>query len=200
MEQRSEEWFAARLGIPTASRYKDLLAKTKSGYSTSRQNYVAQLVCERLTGKREESYQNAAMQWGTEQEPFARMALEARGIMVEEVGFVRHPTIDTGCSPDGLIDADGMVEIKCPITATHIDTLLNGFPSGHVAQVQGQMWVCDRQWCDFVSYDPRLPKGMDFFVDRIDRDQAYIDTLETEVCKFLNEINDTIATLQEKAK
>ena len=122
MEQRTEDWYKARLGKVTASRVADILAKTKSGYSASRDNYMAQLICERLTNTQVESFTNAAMQWGTEQEPFARAAYEvAKGVLVEEEGFVPHPVITmAGASPDGLIGDDGLVEIKCPNTATHM--------------------------------------------------------------------------------
>ena len=135
MEQRSEEWFAARLGKVTASRVADIIAKTKSGYSTSRANYMAELVCERLTGLQGDSYQNAAMVWGINTEPFARQAYESRlADLVEEVGFIPHPTIENaGASPDGFVGEDGLVEIKCPNTATHIDTLLSdAAPSKYV--------------------------------------------------------------------
>ena len=196
--QGTPEWFAARCGKATASRYKDILAKTKTGPSASRKNYIAQLVCERLTGAVAESYSNAAMQWGTEQEPFARMALEQDGIFVQEVGFLSHDILEAGASPDGLIDADGMVEIKCPNTATHIETLLDGMPSGHVAQIQGQLWIAKRQYCIFVSFDPRMPMGMELSKQRVERDDAYIKTLESEVSLALAEVSSTVGKLKEK--
>ena len=129
IDQRTPEWFAVRCGKVTASRVADLMARIKTGYAASRDNYMAQLVCERITGKPAESYSNAAMQWGTEQEPFARAAYEAHtGVIVEETGFHSHPTIEAaGASPDGLVGEDGLVEIKCPNTATHIETLLDEF-------------------------------------------------------------------------
>lgn len=197
--QRTEQWFADRLGKVTASRVADLMAKTKSGYSASRANYMAQLICERLTGTQGESYQNAAMAWGTEQEPAARGAYEARtGLLVQETGFVPHPTIPwAGASPDGLVGDDGLVEIKCPNTATHIDTLLGG--SGVLKyrdQMMMQMACTGRQWCDFVSYDPRMPANMQLFVVRVLRDERAITEMEGEICKFLTELEDKLSKLE----
>jgi len=200
MEQRTEEWYAARLGKVTASRVSDVVAKTKSGYSTSRANYMAELVCERLTGKQGDFFQNAAMAWGTEKEPLARGAYEERnGILVEEVGFVSHPTIlMAGASPDGLVGDDGLVEIKCPNTATHIDTLLDKeAPSKYVNQMQWQMACTGRAWCDFVSYDPRMPENMQFFATRVMRDNFLIIELEREVEKFLFDLDQKIIKLKE---
>ena len=197
MEQRTEEWFAARLGKVTASRVADVIAKTKSGYSASRDNYMAQLICERLTNTQGESFTNAAMQWGTETEPLARSAYEAHAEMVEEVGFVQHPKIEqAGASPDGLVGLFGMLEIKCPNTATHIDTLLSQIvPTKYITQMQWQMRCCERQWCDFVSFDPRLPQDLQLFVKRIDFDAAYVATLEEEVNLFLKELDDKVTKL-----
>jgi putative phage-type endonuclease len=199
MEQRSEEWFAARLGKVTASRVADIIAKTKSGYSTSRANYMAELVCERLTGRQGDSYQNAAMVWGTETEPMARNAYQSMtGNLVNEIGFVPHASIDSsGASPDGLIDDDGLIEIKCPNTATHIDTLLGqSVPAKYITQMQWQMACTGRKWCDFVSYDPRMPEQMQLFIRRIDRDNELVKALEDEVTKFLAELNEKLATLE----
>jgi len=201
MEQRTAEWYADRLGKVTASRVADVIAKTKSGYSTSRANYMAELICERLTGVRGDFYQNAAMLWGTETEPQARAAYEmASGGLVEEVGFVPHSSIfDGGASPDGLVGADGMVEIKCPFTATHIDTLLTEtVPGKYLAQMQWQMACTGRKWCDFVSYDPRLPEGMALFIKRVPRDDKMIDELEKEVFSFLTEMDEKLEKLEEK--
>ena len=192
IEQRTESWFAIRCGKVTASRVADLMAKTKSGYSTSRKNYMAQLVCERITGKPAESYSNAAMQWGTEQEPFARAAYEAHtGVIVEETGFHSHPAIEAaGASPDGLIGEDGLVEIKCPNTATHIDTLLDEFiPIKYFCQMQMQMVCTGRKWCDFVSFDPRMPEGAQLFVQRLHRDENFVKKMEEEISKFLVELD-----------
>ena len=190
MEQRTDDWFAARIGKVTASRVADVVAKTKSGYSASRDNYMAQLVCERLTGKPAESYSNAAMQWGTETEPLARAAYETKmDVLVDEIGFIDHPTIvNSGASPDGLVGDDGLIEIKCPNTATHIDTLLTQtVPKKYADQIFWQMACTGRQWCDFVSYDPRLPADLQLFIKRIPRDDQYIQHLEAEVIEFLTE-------------
>lgn len=203
MEQRSAEWFAARLGKVTASRVADIVAKTKSGYSTSRANYMAELVCERLTGMQGESFSSAAMVWGTNTEPMARSAYESRmAELVEETGFVLHPTISmAGASPDGLIGDDGLVEIKCPNTATHIDTLLSdGAPSKYMTQMQWQMACTGRKWCDFVSFDPRMPEEMQMFVIRVERNDDLITELEREVEKFLSELEDKITQLNKAYK
>lgn len=201
MEQRTDDWFAARLGKVTASRVGDIMSRTKSGYGASRANYMAELVCERLTGARGESYQNAAMLWGTEQEPAARAAYEAlTGALVVETGFVPHSSITmSGASPDGLVDPEGLVEIKCPNTATHLDTLIfEAVPSKYFHQIQWQMACTGRQWCDFVSYDPRLPENMQLFVKRVMRDDAMINMLETEVRLFLDELEEKVFTLKAK--
>jgi putative phage-type endonuclease len=198
VEQRSPEWFASRLGKVTASRVADVIAKTKSGYSASRDNYMAQLICERLTGQQGESFTNAAMTWGTETEPLARSAFEAHAdVMVEEVGFVPHPRIrDSGASPDGLVGAEGMLEIKCPNTATHIDTLLTQtVPGKYITQMQWQMRCCERQWCEFVSFDPRLPQDLQLFVKRVEFNQTYVAMLEEEVINFLEELEIKVAKL-----
>ena len=197
MEQRTEEWFAARCGKVTASRVADIIAKTKTGASASRENYLAQLVCERMTGKPAESYSNSAMQWGTDTEPFARAAYEARmDLLVTEVGFINHPWITmSGASPDGLAN-EGMVEIKCPNTATHIETLLSqAVPGKYNTQMQFQMACTGRQWCDFVSFDNRLPQELQLFVKRVPRDNVFIRLIEGEIVQFLAELDDKINKL-----
>jgi putative phage-type endonuclease len=199
MEQRSDEWFAARLGKVTASRVADVVAKTKSGYSASRANYMAQLVVERMTNKVAESYSNSAMEWGTEQEPLARAAYEAHSsVLVDEVGMIDHPSVEmSGASPDGLVGADGLVEIKCPTTATHIDTLMGEeAPKKYYDQMQWQMACIGRKWCDFVSYDPRMPEGLQLFVKRVERNDEYIAMLEGEVATFLKEVSDKVEKLK----
>lgn len=199
MEQRENPaWWAARLGKVTASRVADVVAKTKSGYSASRQNYMADLIVERLTGQKASNFSNAAMDWGVEQEPHARAAYSARtGELVEEVGFIDHPTIAmSGASPDGLV-GDGCVEYKCPQTATHLEYLLAGKPpEKYVIQMQWQMACTNRAFCEFVSYDPRLPKHLQMLVVRVSRDDKRIAELETEVCKFLAELDDKLQQLE----
>jgi putative phage-type endonuclease len=198
--QGTDEWFAARLGKVTASRVADVIAKTKTGYSASRDNYMAQLVCERLTGQKGESFTNSAMQWGTETEPQARAAYSAaRFEIVEEVGFVNHPTIEAaGASPDGLVGALGLIEIKCPNTATHIDTLLSQtVPSKYNTQMQWQMICTGRHFCDFVSYDPRLPAELQMFIKRVEYDPVYGAMLEKEVIGFLKELDTKIEQLNQ---
>lgn len=198
MDQRSEEWFAARLGRVTASRVADVVARTKTGYGASRANYLAELVAERLTGVKAEGFTNAAIQWGTDQEPDARLAYEFRtDAAIEEVGFVPHPTIDmSGASPDALVGEDGLAEIKCPNTSTHIETLLTGvIPSRYETQMLWQMACTGRAWCDFASFDPRLPEEMRLFVKRFPRDDARIAELEDEVRTFLFELDTTVRRL-----
>lgn len=196
--QGTPEWFAARLGCVTASRVADVVAKTKSGPAASRANYAAQLIAERLTGAAPEGFTNAAMQWGTAMEPDARAAYEFRyDKEVVEVGFVEHPTIEmSGASPDGLVGDNGLVEIKCPNTATHIDTLLGqAVPGKYIIQVQWQMACTGRAWCDFVSFDPRMPESMSLFVYRVKRDDTHIATLESDVRVFLAEVDQRVADL-----
>jgi len=199
--QRSPEWHAIRLGKVTASRIADVCARTKTGWGASRKNYLAELVAERLTGVKVEGFTNAAMQWGTEIEPEARVAYEFyRDASVSQVGFVPHPTIgDTGASPDGLVEQDGLVELKCPNTATHIETLLGGsIPEKYVLQMQWQMACTGRLWCDFASYDPRLPESMRLHVDRVHRQDGAIDAIEKDVTSFLNELRSIVDELRTK--
>lgn len=200
IEQGSPEWHAQRLGKLTASRLADALAKTKSGWGASRANYMAQLVAERLTGAPQETYQNEAMRWGTETEPHALAAYEYyhTDATVDAVGFVDHPVIEmTGASPDGLVGTDGLVEIKCPSTATHIETLLGrGAPQKYVLQMQWQMACTGRRWCDFVSFDPRMPENMRLFITRVKRDDVLIASLENDVVDFLGELDRKVDDLR----
>lgn len=199
--QGSPEWFAIRCGKVTASRVSDVLAKTKTGWGAGRANYAAELIAERLTGSTAPSFTNAAMQWGTDTEPKARDSYaERHAVTVEEIGFVDHPEIAmTGASPDGLVGSSGLIEIKCPNTATHLDTLLSEtVPGKYVTQMQWQMACTGRDWCDFVSFDPRLPDGMAMFVKRVPRDASMILELETEVSAFIREIDEKVARLAER--
>lgn len=197
--QGSPEWKALRCGKVTASRVADVVAKTQKGtYGATRANYLAQLIAERLTGTPAETYTNAAMQHGTETEPEARAAYEFyQGATVEQVAFAPHPKIDqAGASPDGLVGDDGLVEIKCPNTATHLETLLGqAVPAKYIDQMQFQMACTGRKWCDFVSYDPRMPEHMRLFVRRVERDDTRINHLETEIAGFLLEMAVKLAEL-----
>lgn len=199
MEQRTDEWFAARIGKVTASRVADLMAKTKSGPSASRANYMADLIVERLTGQKAEGFTSAAMQWGTDTEPQARAAYEFHtDANVVEDGFCLHPHIpDFGASPDGLIGDVGLLEIKCPNTAAHLEVLLSGtVPAKYVTQMQAQMACTGRAWCDFVSFDPRMPVEMQMFVKRVARDDAFIAEMEGEVSAFLAELTQKMDALR----
>lgn len=193
-EQRSDEWYKARLGRATASRFGDVLARTRSGYSAQRKNYKAELVVEILTGSHADFYSSAAMQWGTDTEPVARLNyMLATGNQVEETGFWVDDEIGAGASPDGFVGEDGLVEIKCPNTATHLETLeRKEVPYQYKAQVQGQMWVTGRKWCDFVSYDPRLPENAQMIIIHVERDEDYIKNLAEEVEQFMMEVVEQV--------
>lgn len=200
IEQGTIEWFAMRLGKVTASKVSDVMSKGKGkAESAGVRNYRAQLVCERLTGNREETYANCAMQRGTELEPMARECYEfIKGVDVYQIAFVNHPLIEYGgASPDGLVGDDGLIEIKCPNTATHIDYLLTGEPPAtYIDQMNWQMACTGRQWVDFVSYDPRLPEELQLFVVRHHRDETVIKEMESTVIDFLESVTNMIETLK----
>lgn len=201
MEQGSAEWFAARCGKVTASRVGDIIARTKSGYAASRANYMAELLCERLTGQKTQTFQSPAMAWGTANEPIARDEFSRRtGQEVLEVGFVPHATIENaGASPDGLIQHDGLIEIKCPQTATHLELLSGGnIPSRYMFQMYWQMACTGRDWCMFVCFDPRMPEGMQMYMEEVPRDEKIIAELEDEVIKFLDELDNKVAKITAK--
>jgi len=197
MEQGSEAWIKARLGKVTASRVSDVMAKLKTGgYGASRDDYMAQLICERLTGEVAESFTNASMAWGTETEPMARAHYEmVNSVLVDQVGFIAHPDIEkAGASPDGIV-GNGIIEIKCPNTSTHIDTLLNKkVPAKYIKQIQFQLRCTGKEWCDFVSFDPRL-KGLEMFTKRVERDEKLISEMDTEVVKFLSDLDEKLNLL-----
>ena len=208
IEQRTDEWFQQRLGKVTASRISDVIAKTKTGVSTSRQNYLVQLVSERLTGKKGDSFVNQAMLDGIERESAAReLYMQTKGVSVTEVGFFDHPVIkNSGASPDGAVNAEeegkyaGLIEIKCPIETTHTNTLMSkSVPSKYLPQIQWQMASVSPnvKWVDFISFNPNFPDTMQLFVARVERDNAYIAELEAEVIKFLDEVDATILKLKE---
>lgn len=197
MEQRTDDWFAARLGKVTASRVADVCAK---GKGATRDNYMAQLICEILSQKPTESFTTPAMQWGIDQEPHARAAYSAKtGNLVDEVGFIDHPEIEgAGASPDGVVEEDGLIEIKCQSLANSLDFILTEkIPSRYRMQVQFQMACTAREYCDFVSYDPRLPEHLQLKVVHVQRDQKEIDFLEGEVKAFLAEMSEKLKKLKE---
>lgn len=198
-EQGSQEWLMERCGKVTASRMADVMATIKTGEAASRANYRAELVAQRLTGQLKAGFTNAAMQWGTDTEPFARAAYEIKyGTIVEEVGFIPHPTIMmSGASPDVLVGTGGMIEIKCPNTATHIAFLLDGkIPMKYQLQMAWQMACCGRQWVDYASFDPRMPEYLRLKVVRYTAAEAGIPALEVAVKAFIAEIDATVAALE----
>ena len=198
--QGTIEWRMERAGKVTASRIADIIAKTKSGYSTSRENYLTELVIERF-GVISDGFTNAAMQWGTETEPLARAAYELKnGVFVQEVGFIAHGSIDNaGASPDGMVGDDGMLEIKCPNSSTHFNYILEEkVPEKYKPQMAWQMASTGRKWVDFVSFDPRVPDGLQYFQIRYERDDEYIELLEREVKQFIAEVDERYAQLKEK--
>jgi hypothetical protein len=207
IEQRTEEWFQQRLGKVTASRISDVIAKTKTGISTSRQNYLVQLVSERLTGKKGDSYVNQAMLDGIEREGAARaLYMLNNDVSVIEVGFFDHPVIaNSGASPDGAVESSesgkyaGLIEIKCPIESTHTSTLMSkSVPSKYIPQIQWQMACTNAKWVDFVSYNPNFPVELQLFVSRVEKNDELIKELEAEVIKFLDEVDQIIIKLKEQ--
>ncbi len=199
MIQGSDEWVEARLGRVTASVIADVMANGRSGApSATRANLLARIVAERLSGRAAESFTSQAMQHGIDTEAQARACYTMEtGRSVEEVGFVAHPTIAmAGASPDGLVGDNGLVEIKCPNTATHIGTILTGVvPDKYLKQMLFQMACTCREWCDFVSFDPRMPDEMQLFIKRVPRDPEAIAAIETAVLAILVEADDMIAKL-----
>jgi putative phage-type endonuclease len=195
IEQGNPEWHQLRSGKVTASRVADILAQTRTGPSASRQNYLIELALQRSTGTIEPSYTNAAMEWGTQTEPQARVAYEVEtGNFVDQVAFIDHPTIAWfGCSPDGLIGDDGLIEIKCPNSATHWEYFkAKKPPQKYLTQMQTQLCVTGRKWCDFVSFDPRMPSRSQLLIVRVERDEAFIAEIEEKVKQFLNEVENEV--------
>jgi len=200
-EQRTDEWLSERAGKVTASKIADVMAKTKSGPGAARKNYMAQLVAERLTGVPAQGFMNAAMQHGIDTEPQARAMYELEmGTSVVETGFVPHPTIaNTGASPDGLVGETGLVEIKCPNTATHIETLRGGnIDRKYMLQMHWQMICTEREWCDFVSFDPRLPFEMQMHRTFVELNAELAAEITNEVTAFLAELETTVSNLSEQ--
>ena len=199
IEQRTTEWFAQRCGHLTASRIADMMARTQKGWGASRANYAAQLIAERLTGVAESGFTSAAMQHGIDTEAAARAAYGfMQDVEVIEAPFVLHPRLAwSGASPDGFVGDDGLIEIKCPNTATHIITLRGGeIPDKYIKQMQWQMACTERDWCDFVSFDPRMPVEMQLHIQRVDRDNDLIAEIESAAIGFLDEIAATVAELE----
>ncbi len=205
-EQRSEEWRQARAGKVTASEISNVLAKgrTKNQEALTRANYRAQIIAEILTGRpAEDTLSTGPMRWGIANERYAKAAYEAQcDVLVDNVGFVIHPTIKRfGASPDGLVGDDGIVQFKCPNTATHLTCLLRGdIPAEHLPQIHTELACAgpQRVWCDFVSFDPRLPEDLQLFVKRLPRDEKAIEEIETEVERFNDEIDDVLLALSSR--
>lgn len=199
--QRTDEWFAARLGKVTASRIGDLRARTKTGWGAARKNYMADLIAEQLSGEHIPGGTGAARRWGEDIEPEAKRAYEFyRDAEIAEVGFLAHPTIaDAGASPDGLVGEDGLVEFKCPTVITHLETLeTDEIAPEYLQQMQWQMACTGRQWCDFASYDPRYPESMKLYVQRVKRDDVLIAAIELDVVDFLTELRARVSRLRAK--
>ncbi len=192
MEQRTDEWYQARLGKATASKFGDIMTLIKTGESAARKNYRSQLVAERLTGQPSDNYTSSAMQHGIDNEELARLEYSLMtGNDVQEAFFETHETLQAGASPDGYVDKDGLVEIKCPNTATHIETLkTKKIPKQYYWQIMGQLWITDRKWCDYLSYDPRLPQNAQLILIRVERNEEDITKLETEVTAFLKTVDE----------
>jgi len=193
-EQGSVEWFAARAGIPTASEFDTVMAKGKGGgESKTRRTYMLKLIGERLTGEPMQHFSNAHTERGHEMEPEARdLYVMLTEIDVERVGFIRRG--NAGCSPDSLIGNDGMLEIKTKLPHLQLDVILSDeLPSEHRAQCQGQLWIAEREWVDFVSYWPGLP----LFAKRVFRDEDYIKKLAEAVRVFNDELEETMAKVQQ---
>ena len=201
VQQGTDEWHQLRLGKVTASRVADILAKTKTGASASRQNYLIELALQRATKVIEPSYTNSAMEWGTATEPQARVAYEvASHNFVDQVAFVDHPTIEWFCcSPDGLVGNEGLIEIKCPNSATHWEYYKSKEPpKKYWIQMQAQMAVTGRKWCDFVSFDPRMPERSQLLIVNVPRDSEFILFMEAEIKQFLNEVQTEVTLMENK--
>jgi len=199
VEQGTDAWHQLRLGKVTASRVVDILAKTKTGPSASRQNYLIELALQRTTGIIAESYSNAAMEWGTLTEPQARVAYEVKsGNFVDQIAFIDHPSIAWfGCSPDGLVSDRGLVEIKCPNSATHWEYFkAKEAPKKYFIQMQAQMTVTGRDWCDFVSFDPRMPDRSQLLIVRVNRDESFIKTMEMQIMSFLSDVDEEVQQMK----
>ncbi len=193
VEQGTPEWHQMRLGKVTASRVADILAKTKTGPSASRQNYLIELALQRTTGIIQESYSNSAMEWGTQTEPQARVAYEVKsGNFVDQVAFIDHPSIAWfGCSPDGLVSDRGLVEIKCMQPKGHWEVIkTKEIPKNYWIQQQAQLSCTNREWNDYVGFNPIFPDKSQLFIKRTYRDEVFITEMELEIKKFLEEVEE----------
>jgi predicted phage-related endonuclease len=192
--QRTDEWYQQRLGKATASRFNDVMTVIRSGEAAARRNYRAELVAERLTGTSMDNYVSKEMQWGIDTEPLARLRYTLdTGNLIEECGFYAHAKLEAGASPDGLLEDNGLVEIKCPNTATHIESLkTQAVPRMYLPQIQGQLWITGRKYADYISFDPRLPENAALFISRVERDEPYIKQLEGAVIEFLAEVDKEV--------
>lgn len=215
IDQRTEEWFTERAGKITGSMMHVVMLERdrepfKSGPRKGQpkpppkalSDYAYQLAAERLTGKPRKQIKAAALQWGQDVEPAAVAAYQAEtGCIVTLCGFVRHPAYDfIGASPDFLVDADGGGEVKSPESSeVHLETLLTGLPPEHIEQIQGGLWVTGRQWWDFVSYHPDFPADLRLYVQRVERDEAFISKLEAACLQMEADVQDILTTLNKKA-
>ena len=196
IEQGSEEWLKMRLGVVTGSKFKDVMA---GGQGKTRKAYMYQLAAEILTGEQQETFSNQYMEWGTQTEPQARAMYELRNECdVKEVAFIKqNPEARIGVSPDGLVGDYGLVEFKCPKTTTQIETFISGkMPSSHKAQVQGQIMISGREWCDFVSFDPRINGDASWFCVRVERDQKYCNEMYSSILSFIDELDELVKLLR----
>lgn len=201
-EQRVPAWYQARLGKLTGSVAGDMLARIKTGEAAARRDLRLRLVCERLTGtSQEDVFVNAAMQWGIDKEADAFAAYEsATGHLVNRVGFLAHESLEAGCSPDGEIGGYvGIVELKCPKSATHLKYLRAGtVPSDYLPQITHNLWITGAAWCDFASFDDRFPPSLQLVRVRVERNQADIDAYELMARAFLVEVEKELAELSER--
>ena len=200
IEQGTEEWLKQRLGCATASCFKDIMAVSKSTGKPlkAREDYLWRLATERLYGAPSEGFSSRSTDWGKSLEPFARQAYEVEtGYVVDTVGFILHPCIEfCGASADGLVNDDGGIEIKCPKDKTmHMKTWYHGMPEEHMPQVQGNLWIHNRKWFDFISYDPRAAPDQRIYIERIERDDFYIEKLEYATLYFLEEVKELIGEI-----
>lgn len=198
IEQGTQEWLELRLGKVTASKFIEVMTNGRGGKpSATAKSYMIKLVAEILRGQPMPFFENDAMRWGTETEPQARAMYELKNdVDVKEVAFVELNEF-VGVSPDGLVGDEGLLEIKCPNTETQIKRFLDGvgLPKEYEAQVQGQLWVTGREWCDFVSFDPRIDVEASYIQTRVYRDEEYIAKLEEKVTAFVEEMKEMINTL-----